>query len=103
MEELRLCDVPIDPEQLYADCVEAMVYPLEHADRHANVITAKTSLPANNAFLVIREVARVIYKGTQWDKKARIVLEYDPQEEKLTVCSMMAGNEALPVGVAGEV
>lgn len=101
--ETTLCDLPIDPKQLQADCLEALAHPEEHADAHANVITAKTSFAAKDGFLLVREIARVIYNGTAWHKKARIVLEYDPQEERLTVCSMTAKGEAPPVGAAGEV
>lgn len=35
-------------------------------------------------FVVLLEIANVIYRTTSYKKKARIVLEYDPHREKMT-------------------
>ena len=36
-------------------------------------------------FIGMREIANVIYRTTSYKKKARIVLEYDPHQEKMTL------------------
>lgn len=36
-------------------------------------------------FVVLWEIANVIYRTTSYKKKAHIVLEYDPHQEKMTL------------------
>ncbi len=50
----------------------------------------------SNIFVIIREIARLIVNGTESNKKARIVLEYDPQSEKMFIQSFMTRDEAVP-------
>jgi hypothetical protein len=40
-------------------------------------------------------LARVIHEGTAWNKKARIVLEYDPQQEALSIVTIMRYGDVL--------
>ena len=49
---------------------------------------------SSNYFIVLREIADTIVNGTVWNKKARIVLEYDPLEPKMTLTTFMEPDEA---------
>ena len=50
-----------------------------------------------NFFVVLREMARMFVNGTEWNKKARIVLEYDPQEPRMYITTFMEDGESTPL------
>lgn len=52
---------------------------------------------ASESFVFLNELCRVIFTGTEWNKKARIILEYDPQKEKMQVVTVMDRREASPL------
>ena len=52
---------------------------------------------ASESFVFLNELCRLIFTGTQWDKKAQIILEYDPQQEKMLVSTAMDRREASPL------
>lgn len=45
-------------------------------------------------FIFLLELAQTIESGTKWDKKARIVLEYDPHCPKMEIRTFMERDEA---------
>ena len=49
---------------------------------------------ASESFVFLNELCRVIFTGTEWNKKAQIILEYDPQKEKMLVTTAMNRKEA---------
>ena len=48
----------------------------------------------SDTFVVLREIVRVIFRGIECKKKSRIVLEYDPQQEKMRIATFMTADEA---------
>ena len=52
----------------------------------------------SEVFVLLRELARMFYNGTEWNKKARIVLEYDPDKPKVQIRTFMERDEVIPVG-----
>ena len=49
---------------------------------------------ASESFVFLNELCRVIFTGTEWNKKARIVLEYDPQQKLMQIMTLMDRDEA---------
>ena len=84
----KFCSIPIDasikgsklPREYFSD----KPFPAEFAC----VPTARLSMNSN-AFAFLTEIARIITEGTKWNKKARIILEYDPNEPKMQITSYM--------------
>lgn len=62
-------------------------------DKQDYVETGHVTLNSN-MFVVLREIARLIVRGSEWNKKSRIVLEYDPQQEKMRITTFMTADEA---------
>ena len=50
-----------------------------------------------NFFVVLREMARMFVNGTEWNKKARIVLDYDPQKPNMTITTFMEEGALTPM------
>ena len=71
--------IPIDPEKLNESAVN-------HEQNEAAVVN-KRWIKAE-AFIAIWDLARLIAEGTHFQKKSRIVLEYDPQVEKFSVVTI---------------
>lgn len=90
VEALDICNVPIDPEKL-----NRTARPMygEVPEGAACVPTGRVYI-SSNEFVIFREIAKMIARGTEWNKKARIVLEYDPQMEKMTIATFMEPGEA---------
>lgn len=93
----EFCDIPIKPN----DSVELLC---EYDRGRAAFAAAHPVCPTRRiavrpeAFVAIRELARAIVEGTAWDKKARIVLEYDPQAPKMPITVFMESDELPPPG-----
>lgn len=81
-----LLSVPIDPE-VQSDYYIRRISGLEESTELLKMTDA-CSFPSE-FFVVLLKISRVIFKGTEWNKKARIVFEYDPQQKKMTVSSFM--------------
>ena len=71
--------MPIDPEKLNESAVN-------HEQNEAAVVN-KRWIKAE-AFIAIWDLARLIAEGTHFQKKSRIVLEYDPQVERFSVVTI---------------
>lgn len=80
----EFCDIPIHPKDGPQMIVENERDRAAFAESHCTVPTGHTSL-SSNAFPAMLAVMQQIVQGTRWDKKARIVLEYDPQAEKMEI------------------
>lgn len=50
-----------------------------------------------NFFVVMREIARTFVNGTEWNKKARVVLDYDPQKPRMYITTFMEDGESIPL------
>lgn len=94
MQNKNICNIPINPEALHE--IRERWDPGDFPGDTAVVPTASVAAKADT-FVLLREIARVIVNGTEWNKKARIVLEYDPQAEKLEIKTFMERDEATPV------
>ena len=86
-------DTPIAPTSIRA--IRETFDPRDYPGDSTNVPTAHVSV-MSEFFVVLRELARMILTGTEWSKKARIVLEYDPQIEKMEIKTFMSRDEAAP-------
>lgn len=86
---------PIDPEQLSPN-VDNLLYVDPRADAVKgcpNVITGHFGF-RSEYFMYFQRVAEMIKEGTEWGKKARIVLEYDPQQKLMQIMTLMDRDEA---------
>lgn len=80
----ELCDIPINRP----DNTRMMVKKGMNSDTSAinpPLIPARRVRVRSEAFAFIWELARAIVEGSDWNKKARIVLEYDPNAEKMPI------------------
>lgn len=80
----EFCDIPINPKDGPGMIAAASADREMFAESHAVIPTGHVSLPAN-AFPAMLAVMQQIVQGTVWDKKARVVLEYDPQAKKAEI------------------
>ena len=87
----RISDIPINPEEIR----EGYVHHLTTGEPSESLLTPTCciSVPAQHSFVLIRELGNAIYAGTRWNKKARIVLEYDPSYEKMSIMTFMESSE----------
>lgn len=74
--------IPINPKERRDEALHAMSTG-EETESGVRAAWA-LSFPAK-FFVVMQEIANVIYRTTDYKKKARIVLEYDPRREKMTL------------------
>ena len=86
-------ETPINPEgiRLLRETWNPKDYPGQSVVVPTNHISVRSEV-----FVVLREMARMIVNGTEWNKKARIVLEYDPQCQKTEIKTFMERDEATP-------
>lgn len=82
---------PIDPDRLLGmrDVWATSLQPEEH-----DVVPTRHVSLESKCFVILREIAKMFVDGTKWDKKARIVLEYDPHAERLVIKTFMEYGEA---------
>lgn len=88
-----ICNAPIDPDKMQKDYVDVNIKRMVVPDDTACVPTSSV-YTSSNYFVVLREIANAIVKGTVWNKKARIVLEYDPQDAKMAIVTFMEPDAA---------
>lgn len=86
----EIFQVPIDPEKM-----NQLARRVDEADtqKWPCVPTDRVYIPSS-CFVVFREIAKMIIRGTAWNKKARIVLEYDPQDAKMSIVTFMEPDAA---------
>ena len=86
----EIFQVPIDPEKM-----NQLARRANEADTKewSCIPTDRVYIPSN-FFVVIREIAKMIVEGTVWNKKARVVLEYDPQDAKMSIVTFMEPDAA---------
>lgn len=87
-----LCRIPIDGEGASIPAKNMLGEPFP--DEWVVLPTRQLYVSAN-AFTAFLELARTIANGLEWNKKARIVLEYDPGQSKFTVTTFMEAGEAV--------
>lgn len=56
------------------------------------VLTGGISV-ASQVFIALREMMDAVVRGTDWNKKTRIVLEYDPQSRKMELLTFGSADE----------
>ena len=84
--------IPINPKERRREAAQAM----STDEKPGTGVRASwaMSFPAKY-FVVMREIANVIYHTTSYKKKARIVLEYDPRQEKMVLSTFTESAEPL--------
>jgi hypothetical protein len=87
----KFLEPEIDPLKLWSDWKEVTN---KNTDWNENVVTGCFHIQSN-VFTTFIHLARVIHEGTAWNKKARIVLEYDPQQEALSIVTIMPYGDVL--------
>lgn len=75
----ELIEKTIDPARLNLDAREAKTFGIRNVQRR---------WIRSEAFIAIWEIMRLIAESTSFDKKSRIVLEYDPECEKFSVVTV---------------
>lgn len=86
----KMTQVPIDPQALRDDWYRYMDQGTPGDD--PLTVTNRT-LIKSNGFVAILSICDAILHGVSWNKKARIVLDYDPQQEKMSVTTLMESDE----------
>ncbi|MBR3740603.1 MAG: hypothetical protein IKN04_09120 [Clostridia bacterium] len=86
------CDLPID---IGRSAGENLSYQIDHeAFKKARILyPAGHSSVLSEVFIAIWDMMDAIVKGTDWRKKARIVLEYDPRERKMELTVFRSTDE----------
>ena len=87
----KFLEPEIDPLKLWSD---GKLINNENTDWNENVVTGCFHIQSN-VFTTFVHLARVIHERTAWNKKARIVLEYDPQQEALSIVTIMPYGDVL--------
>lgn len=74
--------IPINPSARRNEALHAMA----GGEKPTDGVQASWAMSfPSKFFAVMLEIANVIYRTTDYKKKARIVLEYDPRQEKMTL------------------
>ena len=97
--------IPIDPGrdvELYLDRIKELDTENEYRGEDTALVITNQVSPSANVFIVLREIARSFVNGTKWNKKACVVLEYDPQQDKMSITSFMERGEEDPPGADTE-
>ena len=84
IKQTRICDIPISPNCTREIFGEFAIDPECFAKAHELLPTGRVSVNPR-FFLMMLETMKSIVESADWQKKARIVLEYDPQAEKMDV------------------
>lgn len=92
VEMMQMCEIPIDPVALGKAKAELLGNPYEFIQGKKVVPTGIASIHAN-VFVAFLELAGDIYAGLDWNKKGRIVVEYNPQEPKFQVATFQEASD----------
>ena len=89
---VSLSDIPISVKNSAA---EDLAYQTDHEGyRRSHVLyPSGHSSVRSEVFIAIWDMMETIVKGVDWQKKARIVLEYDPQERKMELTTYQTTDE----------
>lgn len=68
-----------------------------NSNLNRNLVSTNHVNMQSDFFVALREIARMFVNGTEWNKKARIVLNYDPQEPRMTIETFMEQGESIPL------
>lgn len=92
MQPVGLNDIPISVKNR-AD--EDLAYQIDHeAFKQSHVLyPSRHSSVRSEVFIALWDMMETIVKGVDWQKKARIVLEYDPREEKMKLTTYQTTDE----------
>lgn len=82
-----MCDTPISPEQTARIYRGFALDPERFMREHPIIPSGRVSVNPK-FFLMMLETMKSIVEGTDWKKKTRIVLEYDPQAEKMDILTL---------------
>ena len=94
MEEKRewWIDAEIDPERMYSETVDAVRNPAEFKKKYpkgeVNYISAKSEL-----FVLFYDILRRLAESVSWKKKTRIVVEYNPRQERFYIGTVTGQDE----------
>ena len=86
----RISDIPINPEAIERERIHH--YPCNSPGDTTLTPTSGVYI-RSEGFVAMREIADAICQGTRWNKKARIVVEYDPSQEKMSIMTFMESSE----------
>lgn len=79
-----LCDMPIEPAEL-GKMQAKMGFDPDRFIEGKKVIPTQFLSIKSEVFIAFLELAGAIYSGLDWNRKGRIVVEYDPREKKFEV------------------
>lgn len=87
-------DIPIDPTQRVQEYLEDYFRQErgETAENHPLTPTRHFGM-RNKHFVGVLELMRAIVDGVKWNQKCRVVVEYDPEKEKISVTTFMESGE----------
>jgi len=88
-----ICDIEINPGAVSDIVCQSCRDSDKFRQENAVIPTANVSTDSR-FFSAIISIAQIIADGTKYNKKARIVLEYDPQMPKMQITTYMSRDEA---------
>lgn len=87
-------DIPIDPAKRLRDYWEGYFREERSKAPENHLLTATRHFGMKSeSFVGVLELVRAISDGVRWDKKCRVVVEYDPEKEKVSVTTFMESGE----------
>ena len=96
----HLCDIPINPSAL-AEMKKSLYSDPYGFIEGKKVVPTQCMSIKNEVFIALLEMASAISAGLDWEKKGRIVLEYDPQAKRFQVFTFQEAND-LDIGPTHE-
>ena len=88
----QFCKIPISADDTWINFEHTSGEPFP--EDWSNVPTRQFCVKSNY-IIFLTEVARIITEGMKWNKKARIVMEFDPSQDKFSVTVFMESGEAV--------
>lgn len=87
-----LCDMPINPKAL-SDMKAELSFDPDRFIEGKKVIPTQVLSINSHVFIAFIELAGSLYAGLDWNKKGRIVVEYDPRDRKFEVATFQEAED----------
>ena len=93
-------DEEINPARMNETIDNALLHPEQFEEEHPKAEVMRTGAKAKY-FAIFFELMRKIANCIEWNKKARIVVEYDPRQRMFSVAVVKERGEQGTNGVVG--
>lgn len=90
----QLIGSEIDPDTLREAVTEAAIRPEQFEAEYPGMTAGHMYIKAE-AFVAVLEMAKFIGRVLQWNRKGRLVIEYDPEKAKFTLAAIRIDDAAV--------